>query len=91
MNSMTKATTYADLERFLTKIGFTIEHSGHNYMLFRNLNPDVLIVLPSRHEDDTVDAAHLLAVRKHLLENGLLDEASFEKLLMGAKPTAASQ
>lgn len=52
---------------------------------------DVLIVLPPRHEGDAVDAAHLLAVRKHLLENDLLDEASFERLLMGAKPTAASQ
>ncbi len=91
MSSTTRTINYADLERFLTHIGFTAEHASHNYLLFRYPSPKVLIVLPSRRAGDTVDAPHLLAVRKHVLENGLLDEASFERLLWGTEPTVASQ
>jgi hypothetical protein len=91
MSSATKTLKYADLERFLTHVGFTAERGGPTYLLFRYSSPEVMIVLPSRRAEDPVDAAHLLAVRKHVLENGLLDEASFERLLWGTGPTVASQ
>jgi hypothetical protein len=91
MCSATTSLHYADLERSLTQIGFTAERSGPNYLLFRHPSPDVLIVLPLRQAGDIVDAAHVLAVRKHVLENGLLDDASFERLLWGTEPTTASQ
>jgi hypothetical protein len=60
-------------------------------MLFRHANPEVLIILPPRRAEEVVDAPHLIAVRKHILENGLMDEASFEQLLWGAESTTTPQ
>ena len=91
MISTTRALTYGDLERFLARIGFEAEQSHPEYLLLRHARPEVLIVLPARPERDPVDGAHLLAVRTHVLENGLLNEASFEQLLWGTEPIVASQ
>lgn len=52
---------------------------------------EITIVLPARQGHDTVDAAHLMAARTHVVENGLLEAAAFDALLRGAEPTAASQ
>lgn len=90
MSSTTKSITYADLERVLTRIGFAHEQPNHTYQIFKCAAPEILIVLPSRGEGETVDAAHLLAVRTHVIENGLLDEATFDALLRGDEPAAAS-
>jgi|GEM_PF-2566697 hypothetical protein len=91
MNSIPGTVTYAALERFLLQLGFVEGPSKRNYELFTHPSPHVLIVLPSHHAPDPVDDAHLLAVRKHVLENGLLDEAAFDALLRGSEPTAAAQ
>ena len=64
---------------------------GHEDLLFGHTRPVVLLVLPSRREGDPVGAAHLQAVRTHVLENGLLTPASFERLLQGTGPSVASQ
>jgi len=91
MSSTIRALTYGDLDRALTRIGFKAELTQPDYLLFRHARPEVLIVLPARLAEDLVDAAHLLAVRTHVLENGLLNEASFERLLRDAEHTVASQ
>ena len=91
MNSLTRTVSYADLDRFLTQIGFGLEQPRDSYLLFRYASPEVLITLPPRHGEDVVDAAHLIAVRKHILENGLLDDKTFEKLLWGTESTATPQ
>jgi hypothetical protein len=92
MSSKTKSITYADLARVLTQIGFVLERPTHTYQLFfRHSTPEILIVLPARGAGDIVDVAHLLAVRTHVLENGLLDEAAFDALLGGGEHSAASQ
>jgi hypothetical protein len=90
MSSTAQALTYGDLDRFLARIGFEADQSHSEYLLFRHVRPEVLIVLPARREEDLVDAAHLLAVRRHVLENGLLNEMSFERLLRGTEPIVAS-
>jgi hypothetical protein len=88
---MIKTVTYADLERFLVQLGFVAEQAQHTYQLFTYASPEVLIVLPVRRADELVDAAHLLAVRKQVVENGLLDERAFDRRLGGVEPTAAAQ
>jgi hypothetical protein len=45
----------------------------------------------TRCGDDAVDDAHLLAVRKHLLENGLLEDAAIDAFLRGTAPTVVSE
>lgn len=91
MSSTIKSITYADLERVLTQLGFVMERPAHTYELFRYPAPEIMIVLPARRAVDVVDAAHLMAVRTHVVENGLLEAAAFDALLRGAEPTAASQ
>ena len=91
MSSVTKGITYADLARALIQIGFTQECPTTTYQVFRYPAPEILIVLPARDGGETVDVAHLLAVRRHVLENGLLDESAFDALLAGDEPNAASQ
>jgi predicted RNA binding protein YcfA (HicA-like mRNA interferase family) len=91
MSNATRTVSYADLEGFLARLGFSLEHPQGSYMLFRYASPEILIILPPRRGEDLVDAAHLIAVRKHILENGLLDDASFEKILWGTESTVAPQ
>jgi len=90
MSSTTKHVTYADLAHALTYLGFVLERPTHTYQVYRYASPDILIVLPTRGAGDTVDLPHLLAVRTHVLENGLLDPAAFDALLEGDEPTAVS-
>ena len=87
---MSKAITYADVERLLTQLGFVAEDTTGSFKVFRHQASDALIVLPSSHASDSVDPSHLVAVRKHVLENGLSDEDSFDALLKGGEPTAIS-
>ena len=86
-----KSITYADLERVLTQLGFVVERPAHTYEVFRYPALEIMIVLPARHGNDAVDAAHLMAVRTHVVANGLLEATAFDALLRGAEPTAASQ
>jgi hypothetical protein len=91
MSSMTRSLTYGDLAHLLAGIAFAAEPSQPGYLVFRRARPEVLIVLPARREGELVDAAHLEAVRTHVLENGLLTAAAFERLLQGTEPNVASQ
>ncbi len=91
MSSTTKRLTYGDLERVLTQIGFALERPTPTYQVFRYPAPEIPIVLPDRGARETLDMAHLLAVRRHVLENSLLDEGAFDALLSGDEPSAASQ
>jgi hypothetical protein len=91
MSSTRRSLTYRDLARLLAGLGFAAESSRPEYLLFRHVRPEVLIVLPARWEGDLVDAAHLQAVRTHVLENGLATVASFERLLHGTEAGVASQ
>lgn len=91
VSSMTRSLTYGDLAHLLAGIGFAAEPSLPGYLLFRHARPEVLIVLPAREEEALVDAAHLQAVRTHVLENDLLTAASFDRLLQRTEPSAASQ
>ena len=77
MSSMTQSLTYGDLAPLLAGIDFTAEPSHPDFLLFRHTRPEVLLVLPARREGDSVDVAHLQAVRTQVLENGLLTPGSF--------------
>lgn len=82
--------TFADLRRLLLDLGFqegsyTVEQPlpAHN-VVFRHPTHDVLLVFPKQRPREPVDRMTLAAVRKQLLENGLMDQEDLENLLRRA-------
>ncbi len=78
---MRKEVTFRDLERVLLTVGFVITHGPGPHKLYTHPSFDAKIVLPPHQAKETVRLANLVAVRRTLSENGVLDPDSFDRLL----------
>ena len=50
-------------------------------MFFQHLASEALIILPGYEQKAYVDATHLVAVRRILIEYGLMDKSAFDSFL----------
>lgn len=79
---MTKSLSYAKLESILFNLGFVAQATTGSQRVFHHAETDTLIVLPPGSGDDTIDAIHLIAVRRMLVERGLVaDAVAFDALV----------
>jgi hypothetical protein len=76
-----KNITYGDLEWLLTEVGFRAGSTTGHHRFFEYLTFDSVIVLPGRQPDESVDPAHLIAVRKNLTEKGIIEASVFDAML----------
>ena len=78
---MSKKITNKNLERLLEDLGFTLHRVNGSHKVFKLPSKDVLIVLPFTRSTELVKSYHLVAVKKALIEKGVLDYDSFESRL----------
>ncbi len=72
---------FTELEQLLLKLGFTSLPTTGSYYVFQYLASEALIILPGYEQKAYVDATHLVAVRRILIEHGLMDESAFDSFL----------
>ena len=72
---------FKDLKLLLFNLGFkAIPTSGKHY-IFEHPISKALVILPQYEDQAYVDRTHLVAVRRILIENGLIDEVRFDSIL----------
>jgi predicted RNA binding protein YcfA (HicA-like mRNA interferase family) len=74
---MFKNITFAELKKLLLNNGFKNVPTTGSHKIFQHLESDTLVVLPSYENERLIDTIHLVAVRRILIENDLIDENSF--------------
>jgi hypothetical protein len=72
---------YSELEQWLFHLGFTALITSGEQKVFQHPRTDTLIVLPKYESQEPVHPIHLTAVRRILLENGLVSEDIFSNFL----------
>ena len=78
---MNRAAALTDIEQVLLRLGFAEIPTQGAQRVYSHAASDTLIVLPVRQANGKADGAHVVAVRRMLVERGIISEASFEQLL----------
>lgn len=68
----------SELKKMLFKLNFFLSPTQGNHYIFQHSVLDVLIILPKYKNNAYVDLTHLAAVRRILLEHGLIDKIIFD-------------
>jgi predicted RNA binding protein YcfA (HicA-like mRNA interferase family) len=85
---MTKALTFAELEKLLLELGFVRQSVQGTHQVFQYPALGTLVVLPGYKSQDWVHPAHLVSVRRVLAENGLMSTTEFDILTSSTKVSA---
>jgi hypothetical protein len=72
---------FSELEKYLLKLGFTASPTADSQKVFQYPSSGVLVILPAYKEQAYVDRVHLVAVRRILIENELIDSNAFDSFL----------
>ncbi len=78
---MSERTETSDLERLLLRLGFVAVESAGSHRGYRHQSSGTVIVLPPSRANGTANRAHLVAIRRTLVERGVITESSFDDLL----------
>jgi hypothetical protein len=78
---MHNALTYADLDALLRQWGFAPVSTAGTQRVFENASLNAIIILPPYATNEPVRPHHLVTVRKTVVENGIIDEDAFERLM----------
>jgi len=70
--------TYGQLYQLLLDLEFVDQPAEERWKVFRHEGSNTLILLGGRDRTSPAREADLLSVRRHLLENGLIEENEFE-------------
>jgi hypothetical protein len=73
--------TFADIEKLLFRLGFTLHETAGTQKVFYHQESDTLIMLPPYQPQDILRPIHIAAVRIQLVQRGLISEAAFEGAL----------
>lgn len=77
---MTREVNFATLEELLMKAGFKTLSTAGNKRVFKEPVSEAMVILPAYPKHAQVRPIHLVAVRRTLVENGLIDEDAFDRL-----------
>ncbi|BAZ00645.1 hypothetical protein NIES37_46400 [Tolypothrix tenuis PCC 7101] len=72
---------FNELEKLLLNIGFAKVPTTGNQQVYQSSPSGALIILPAYEQQDYVQSVHLVAVRRVLLENGLINTNTFNRFL----------
>ncbi|OUL19572.1 hypothetical protein BV378_32665 [Nostoc sp. RF31YmG] len=72
---------FTDLEQLFLKIGFTKVPIARSQQIYQSSSSGALIILPAYEQQEYIQSVHLVAVRRVLLENGLINSNTFDSFL----------
>jgi predicted RNA binding protein YcfA (HicA-like mRNA interferase family) len=78
---MLRSIIFSELEKLLLKVGFTTVPTAGSHKVFKYPSPGALVILPADEKKACVHSLHLVAVRRILMENGLIDRSAFVSFL----------
>lgn len=87
---MNSTITYGELDALLGRIGFRPVKTAGPQKVFENPSFDALIVLPPVNAHECVRPHHLASVRRLVIEKGIADSATLERLIMDRTLSRAS-
>jgi hypothetical protein len=73
--------TYGELYQLLGRLHFIDVSSEPRWKTYRQSDTDIVILLANREPEMPARPADLLSVRRHLVDNGVLDQHEFQRLL----------
>ena len=73
--------SFASLEELLTQVGFKTLPTAGKHQVFKEPVSKAMVVLPAYPKQAQVRPIHLVAVRRTLVENGLIDEDVFDRFI----------
>lgn len=76
-----RTVSYGELYQVLAGLHFINVSSEHRWKVYRQSGTDIMILLANRKPDLPARPADLISVRRHLIDNGVLDQQEFERLL----------
>lgn len=77
----TRSVTYGDLYRLLVQLDFTDVSSECPWKAYRHGATDTVVLLANREPDLPARPADLISVRRHVVDNGIVEQPEFERLL----------
>ncbi|GAB4205552.1 MAG: hypothetical protein Fur006_61780 [Coleofasciculaceae cyanobacterium] len=72
---------FSDLEKLLLRLGFTTLPTAGSHKVFKYPSSGALVILPGYKKKAYVHPAHLVAVRRILIENELIDRNTFDSFI----------
>ncbi len=72
---------FGELEKLLFKLGFITLPTTGTHKVYQYPPSEALVILPGYENQASVHLIHLVAVRRILMENGLIDSSVFDSLL----------
>jgi hypothetical protein len=81
--------TYAALDSLLCQLGFAPVASNGTQKVYENTPFQAVIVLPRAKSNASVRPHHLAAVRRTLIEKGIVEESLLEELITDRQLTRA--
>lgn len=77
----TRSITYGDLYRLLAQLDFIDVSDDCPWKAYRHGATDTLVLLANREPDLPARPADLVSVRRHVIDNGRIDQREFDRLL----------
>ncbi|KYC35749.1 hypothetical protein WA1_08070 [Scytonema hofmannii PCC 7110] len=78
---MVREIKFTELEQILLNIGFVTMPTSGRQKVYQYPSSGTLVVLPGYEQQACVRTVHLVAVRRILSENGLMDSDKFNRFL----------
>ena len=76
-----RSVSYGELYRLLAELHFVDVSSESRWRAFQQGGTEIVILLANREPDAPARQADLVSVRRHLVDNGVVDQGEFERLL----------
>ncbi|MDD1416104.1 type II toxin-antitoxin system HicA family toxin [Dolichospermum sp. ST_con] len=78
---MVRDIQFTDLEQLLFKIGFTKVPTTGSQQVYQYPLSGTLVILPAYEQQAYLQPVHLVAVRRILVENGLINTNTFDNFM----------
>ncbi|MBE9233416.1 type II toxin-antitoxin system HicA family toxin [Cuspidothrix issatschenkoi LEGE 03284] len=78
---MVRDIQFTDLEQLLFKIGFTKVPTTGSQQVYQYPSSGTLVILPAYEQQAYVQFLYLVAVRRILVENGLINTKNFDSFM----------
>lgn len=78
---MSRNILFKDLKQLLFNLDFKAVPTLGNHYIFEHPISKTLVILPQYEDQAYVDRIHLVAVRRILIENGLIDDLRLDSIL----------
>ncbi len=86
-----KLVSFEALEHMLLQIGFVHGYTTGQHKLYTHKETDTIIALPPSRPGELAQPIYIVAIRKQLIDRGLVDDDEFDRLLEQARRVTAQE